>query len=205
MRVSTIKNKDNKKRFLPVAIIVLFNLFTLLLFIVSPWGYYRETLAYVITLVLFSQLLFYLGYRFIISRSSSLECGVTKKSTKANLKLYYIWLVIGLCLSIPDFFYNTRIFSMSFSEVINRIRIGFTNSFENYSSALSYEQSGSLGESLFIVINSFLYFFKFSILPMTILYWKKIGKFPKLICFFVEALEIKRIRKKKPQEQEVTA
>ena len=190
MEASIIKRKDNKKRFLPVKIIVAFNIFTLLLFVFSPWDYYRETLPSVITLVLFSQIMFYIGYRFIINKSDTLECGSAKKSTEVNLKLYYAWLAIGLCLSIPDFFYNTRIFSMSLSEVIGRIRIGFTNSFENYSNTLSYEQSGSFIESLFIALNSFLFFFKFSILPMTVLYWKKIGKTPKLICFFVETLEI---------------
>ena len=174
----------------PIRIIVYFNLFTVLLFAFGPWQFRAVNKTMTVLFVVLCNVTLYIGYSFRINSSGTLNyISNDTLISDINIKILKKWTYIGLLLSIPDFIYNTRLFSSSPREIINRIIIGFTNSYQNYSTNLSYVNSGTVGESLFIHINVLLYFFKFSVLPLSILYWSKISKSQKRMCVFITILE----------------
>jgi hypothetical protein len=77
----------------------------------------------------------------------------------------------------------------SFLEIIKMIINGLTDSYQNYSNSLSYVNSNTIGESVFVALNVFMYFFRFLVFPLSIIYWNKISKFQKRATIFLVLLE----------------
>ena len=143
----------NRKYTYPIRIVFLFNIFTIFLFMVGPWQFTSDNKGLVVTFVVICNLAMYVGFRFIINRSATLNCASGQNldnATWENVCLLKKWGYIGLALSIPDVLYTTRIFSLSPSLILQRIVMGFTNSYENYATSLGYVNSGSAVESLLL-------------------------------------------------------
>ena len=192
-----MKTKSGRiKDQLPIVIILFFNFFTFCLFLFGPWKFKVDNLGLVIFFVLACLFLLLVGYKISLKKGITIDDSVCtrfnrfKKTDSVNLRFINLCVGFGMIIAIPDFLYNTRIFSLSFDVIWQRIVIGFTDSYNNYSESLSYVNSGSFGESLYVIINVLLYFFKFAVFPLCILYWGKLKRITKSACIFIETLEI---------------
>lgn len=79
---------------------------------------------------------------------------------------------------------------MSFTQILQRLVIAFTQSNLNYSLSLGYEDSGTMIERIVVLVDVLLYFFKFAVLPLSIIFWRKIKGKQKFLCIYITVLDI---------------
>ena len=183
-------NSKTRHYMIPAKLAFVFNIATLLLFILSPWNYQVTNYASVILVVVSCNLAMYLGYLFTVLRHQTpLKDEKYRFQMDQNdsirIKQLLHWSIIAAIFAIPDLLYNSRMWNLSPAQLLERIRIAFTNSSLNYSYSLNYTDSGTILERFVVLVDVFVYFFKFSVLPLTIYYWKKVGKTQKILCAYV--------------------
>lgn len=179
----------------PINIMVLYNFFTLFLFIISAWNYKITNYGLIILVVTVNLCALYIGYYAAVRAHK--EFGFDEKNydlLKDNdsrvIELLKKWTRIAAIIAIPDMLYYSRMWTLSPAQILNRLVIGLTESNLNYSLSLGYENSGTIIEKIVVLVTVLLYTFKFAVLPLSLLYWKKIDRKQKFLCFFVVALDI---------------
>ena len=180
---------------LPMNIMISYNLVTLLLFIFGAWNYKVTNYESVIFVVLISLFSLYMGYFLVIhsQRESKIDeddfnrLQVNDAVTIAILKK---WTLIAAIIAIPDMLYYSRVWMLSPSQIYLRLVRGLTESNLNYSMSLEYTNSGTLIEKLVVIVTVLLYTCKFAVLPLTIVYWKKVSKIQKVLCVFITVMDI---------------
>ncbi len=188
--------KTKKQYLLPAKAVVLFNTFTLFLFLFGAWNYQVTNYGAVIAVVVSCNAAFYIGYlmsvinrRNLTSNTQLYECNIIDKDQKV-IKLLEKWTIIAAIIALPDMLYYSRMWTMSFSEIMGRLVVAFTSSNLNYSLSLGYEDSGSILERIVVLLFVLLYFFKFAVLPLTLFYWNKVKTKQKVLCFYICILDV---------------
>jgi len=185
----------NKKiKILPVRIIVWFNFLTLVWFFVGAWNYNVNNYVLVCLVVLSCNLALYMSYRFTLSHNDIFIddnlTSIKKSNEEHTIFLLKKWTIIAAIFALPDTLYYSRMWQMSFREILNRLMMAFTDSSSNYSFSLGYEDSGSSLERIIVILLVLVYFFKFAVLPLTIIYWSKVKKSQKVLSIYVVLLDI---------------
>ena len=189
-------NKRKLRRYMiPMRIAFLFNVGTLALFLLSAWNYQVTNYPTLIAVVLSCQVAMYMGYSFHSRRRIARQVFIMEgfhdeEKDIRNISLLFKWSVIAAVVALPDMLYNSRMWTMSFGEIISRLTMAFTQSNLNYSYTLNYVDSGTLLERVVVLIDVLVYFFRFAVLPLTILYWNKVTKKQKVLCLYVTLMDI---------------
>ena len=183
-----------KRNMIPMKLAFWYNIGTLILFLCSSWNYKVTNYPAVIAVVLSCQLAMYMGYYYKTSRYFSQTLfffhDYDEESDQKKISLLFWWTVIAAVIALPDMLYNSRMWTLSFAEIMTRLKLAFTQSNLNYSFTLSYVDSGTLLERVVVLIDVFLYFFKFAVLPLTIFYWHRVSKAQKVLCLYVTLMDI---------------
>ncbi len=179
----------------PINIMVLYNLFTLVLFRLSAWNYHVNNYGEIYLVVIINLITLYIGYSVAIRTKRNVALNdAAYESLKDNdyrvIQLLKKWTKIAAVVAIPDMLYYSRMWTLSPAQIFQRLIIGLTESNLNYSLTLGYENSGTLVEKIVVLLIVVLYTFKFAVLPLSLLYWQQIDKKQKVLCIFVVALDI---------------
>lgn len=179
----------------PINIMVLYNLFTLVLFRLSAWNYQVTNYGQIYLVVIINLFALYIGYAFAISisRDIALDDAAYKYIENNDYRVICMlkrWTKIAAVIAIPDTLYYSRMWTLSPAQIFQRLIIGFTESNLNYSLSLGYESSGTLVEKIVVLLIVVFYTFKFAVLPLSLLYWQQIDKKQKILCLFVVTLDI---------------
>ena len=182
---------SKKNIYRPVKFVIIFNIFTLLLFIFGAWEYNVTNIGSVILVVLISNLGLYVGYLTAGKKNRRKEFDCVQNIDDTELiNLLYRWTIVGAIIALPDMLYYSRMWTMSFTQILQRLVIAFTQSNLNYSLSLGYEDSGTMVERIVVLIDVLLYFFKFAVLPLSIIFWRKITGKQKFLCIYITVLDV---------------
>ncbi len=188
-------SKRSKRYLLPAKLAFLYNLGTLTLFLITPWNYQVTNYGDVVLLVVSCNVAMYLGYWLTVMshRTPELDPAGQKKledNDASRIRLLLVWTIIAAVFALPDLLYNSRMWTLSPSELIGRLIIGLRHSEQNYATSLHYVDSGTILERVVVLVDVFIYFFKFAVLPLTLFYWGKVGKLQKILCIYVVGMEL---------------
>lgn len=186
---------NRSRNMLPMNIMISYNLVTLVLFVFGAWNYKVTNYGTVIFVVLVSLFAFYMGYFLVIHSHKEyvIDESTYKKLNSTDskvIKMLKKWTKISAILAIPDMLYYSRMWTFSPAQILQRLIIGLTESNLNYSLSLGYENSGTVLEKVVVILTVLLYTLKFAVLPLSIIYWKKIDGKQKTLCIFITVVEI---------------
>ena len=126
-----------KRNMIPMKLAFWYNIGTLILFLCSSWNYKVTNYPAVIAVVLSCQLAMYMGYYYKTSRYFSQTLfffhDYDEESDQKKISLLFWWTVIAAVIALPDMLYNSRMWTLSFAEIMTRLKLAFTQSNLNYS------------------------------------------------------------------------
>lgn len=182
---------SSRNLYRPIKLIIAFNLFTLFLFVFGAWEYNIDNLGAVIAVVITSNIGLYFGYLLAGKAfQNSAEDYLIITDDDEIIDMLNSWTIIGAVIALPDMLYYSRMWTMSFKQIVERLIIGFTQSNLNYSLSLGYQDSGTIVERIVVLVDVLLYFFKFAVLPLSIILWKKISSKQKILCIYITVLDV---------------
>jgi len=180
---------------MPMNIMLAYNMATLFLFIFGAWNYNVTNYSKVIFVVMINLAALYFGYYFVIhSHKDSFTNEQAGNYIAYNdiqiIGLLKKWTIISAIIAVPDMLYYSRMWTLSFGQIVQRLIIGLTESNLNYSLSLGYENSGTVIEKVVVLVTVILYIFKFAVLPLSLLLWRQVDSKQKVLCVFVVAMDI---------------
>lgn len=190
-----MRSSYSSRNMIPINIMVLYNLFTLVLFRLSAWNYHVTNYGEIYLVVIINLMFLYFGYCLAIRahHSNNLDEALyehLEDNDSRVIPLLYKWTKIAAVIAIPDMLYYSRMWTLSPAQIFQRLIIGLTESNLNYSLSLGYQNSGTIVERIVVLLTVLLYTFRFAVLPLSILYWGKIDRKQKVLCLFVVTIDI---------------
>lgn len=180
-------NIKSKYIFLPIRLLLFFNLFTLFLFVFGPvnWKISKFDLWLTTIYVLINLLFLYFGFYFGVKkyRPSFKTCDY-----KINKRKIHIFLTIAVIWFLPSIYIRLGVNSLDVSLILDKILTGFINSAEGYRNKIEILDSSSTLDSPLnafdlLVMSPFI----FAFFPLSLVYFKHFNKSFKLliILFFI--------------------
>lgn len=174
---------------LPIKAIIYWNLFTLLLFIVSPydWDLTSSSYSLLLIFVCVNILFLYFGYR------SALRTKINLTRYRDSKMVYIFWfrlaLVVKILWLIPGYNSKLGLDLFDVTGLIERLSIGFIFSLgESY----NLRQATELSQYSFpiFLVTSLLNSLSMLVIPLGVLLWKKINAIIKILLITTTSIDL---------------
>lgn len=182
--------KIEKNFKIPIVIVELYLLLTEIIFFVGPikWGDYNT--FKLIIFLLFSHVFLYIGYNYGVKRTSKNFSNIKQeeKEYKLNVIMNNLKILMILMILINIAYIIIKVGSIS--NILNKIVIGFLNPSANYNNKFNTKFSRLY--STFAPIYVVSAFFTFSVIPVSLYFFKKLNKFYKFLTILNILIEISK-------------
>jgi hypothetical protein len=175
--------------YLPIRVLVSFNLFTLFLFVFGPVNWKLDNEWIVVAYVLINLLFLYIGFKFGIKTYRKSDLIKTYDDNKSKVKLL---MIIAFIWFLPALYIRLGIETFDINEIFNKIIEGFVNP------AVGYQEKSAIFENRvggrpFLKIFNFLIMspITYAFFAISILYYKNFSKkirYAIAIMFLLECL-----------------
>jgi len=194
-----IKDYTNLKKILlkPINYLMLYLFFVLFLYFFGPLNWRTENTTLLIFFLLLSQGLIYLGFKtkansYIKSHDRILNKYINRiEKNEASVLLFLkIVIPINVILVLGQLVRSIGLSSFSLEEIINNVLLGITNPGKQYS--LKFENDDVFGGGAFPKIITLLSPILWSVIPLSLYYFKKFNTLYKFIILLTILLELSR-------------
>jgi hypothetical protein len=182
----TIKKITRGTQYKPIKFVMFLSLATILLYYICPQEWSNRTDSILFMFLLACNLMLFFGYTFGINvslRKRILDNGLKIKNDIKAINFLKVCSKVYIVMFLPDFFYTTRIIGLSLGEILTRFKNIIYDPAKNYTFELSYINSGTMAEKIYVIVNVLSSFFFFPIVPLSIIFWQKLSKKQKGVFF----------------------
>lgn len=169
----------------PVVAVVGFNLLTLLVFVTAPVTWVTAHLTDLCLLVLCSQLMIVLGYQFG-HRSGSARPTDPRLPFVRGRRLVNLLFTVYVLTFLVSYAYKMEVSPLDVVVMIKRLIAGLLDPRRGYFGSLTKSGDGPVRWSVFFAISVFNQVFFIA----GFLYWRRFGRFKKLIFALLASLEL---------------